>query len=70
MFFVDKNSYFDSFFFCIFKTSEIENVLQEKTDLIITRQLQSVIVRFFLQNFRDRISKSTFGPIIDPTQGL
>ncbi|CAF1133350.1 unnamed protein product [Rotaria sp. Silwood1] len=50
-------------------TSEMETVLQHKTNIIITRQLQSVIVRFFLADFKNRISRSDFGPVIDPTEG-
>ena len=48
----------------------MESVLQKKTEIIITRQLQSVIVRFFLPDFRNRIARSHFGPVIDPTEGL
>ncbi|CAF3762307.1 unnamed protein product [Rotaria sordida] len=50
-------------------TSEMETVLQHKTNIIITRQLQSVIVRFFLADFKNRIARSDFGPVIDPTEG-
>lgn len=48
----------------------METVLQQKTNIIITRQLQSVIVRFFLSDFKNRIARSDFGPVIDPTEGL
>lgn len=48
----------------------MENVLENKTNLVITRQLQSVIIRFFLANFKNRISQYNFGPVIDPTEGL
>lgn len=48
----------------------MELVLQEKTNIIITRQLQSVIVRFFLSDFKNKIARSDFGPVIDPTEGL
>jgi hypothetical protein len=48
----------------------METVLQQKTNIIITRQLQSVIVRFFLSDFKNRIGRSDFGPVIDPTEGL
>jgi len=48
----------------------METVLQQKTNIIITRQLQSVIVRFFLPDFKNRIARSDFGPVIDPTEGL
>jgi hypothetical protein len=48
----------------------METVLQQKTNIIITRQLQSVIVRFFLDDFKNRIARSDFGPVIDPTEGL
>jgi len=48
----------------------METVLQQKTNIIITRQLQSVIVRFFLGDFKNRIARSDFGPVIDPTEGL
>jgi hypothetical protein len=48
----------------------MEAVLQQKTNIIITRQLQSVIVRFFLPDFKNRIARSDFGPVIDPTEGL
>ncbi|CAF4544892.1 unnamed protein product, partial [Rotaria magnacalcarata] len=51
-------------------TSEMESILQHKTNIIITRQLQSVIVRFFLAEFKSRIARSDFGPVIDPTEGL
>jgi hypothetical protein len=47
----------------------MEAVLQQKTNIIITRQLQSVIVRFFLPDFKNRIARSDFGPVIDPTEG-
>ncbi|CAF1026249.1 unnamed protein product [Rotaria magnacalcarata] len=50
-------------------TSEMESILQHKTNIIITRQLQSVIVRFFLAEFKSRIARSDFGPVIDPTEG-
>ncbi|UJR13258.1 hypothetical protein I4U23_000279 [Adineta vaga] len=50
-------------------SSDLEVVLQRRTNIIITRQLQSVIVRFFLPDFKNRISKSSFGPVIDPTEG-
>jgi hypothetical protein len=48
----------------------METILQHKTNIIITRQLQSVIVRFFLPDFKNRIARSDFGPVIDPTEGL
>lgn len=48
----------------------MESVLQHKTNIIIARQLQSVIVRFFLSEFKNRIARSEFGPVIDPTEGL
>jgi len=48
----------------------MEAILKAKTNLIITRQIQSVIVRFFLTDFKNRIAKSDFGPVIDPTEGL
>lgn len=54
----------------LFKPSELENILQERTRMVVTRQLQSVIVRYFLSDFKDRISRSNFGPIIDPTEGF
>ena len=47
----------------------MENVLEHKTNLIITRQLQSVIIRFFLSDFKSRIAQYNFGPVIDPTEG-
>ncbi|CAF1157730.1 unnamed protein product [Adineta ricciae] len=49
--------------------SDMEAVLQRRTNIIITRQLQSVVVRFFLTDFKNRIAKSHFGPVIDPTEG-
>ncbi|CAF3693226.1 unnamed protein product [Adineta steineri] len=49
--------------------TDMEAVLHKRTNIIITRQLQSVIVRFFLPDFRNRMSKSDFGPVIDPTEG-
>jgi hypothetical protein len=48
----------------------MEAILKAKTNIIITRQIQSVIVRFFLTDFKNRIAKSDFGPVIDPTEGL
>jgi hypothetical protein len=48
----------------------MEAILKSKTNIIITRQIQSVIVRFFLTDFKNRIAKSGFGPVIDPTEGL
>lgn len=47
----------------------MENVLENKTNMVITRQLQSVIIRFFLPDFKNRIAQYNFGPVIDPTEG-
>lgn len=49
-------------------SSEMENVLENKTNMVITRQLQSVIIRFFLPNLKNRIAQYNFGPVIDPTE--